>query len=255
MNEVLKDVSELNKTKKELIKKLKHLEEEHEKFICLNNDLNNFVHAVSHDLKSPINHLRGLIEALVLSIPKEWDQEALLDHINSALNNLKTRVEDLAELGNANETGDYCSIAFGELMKEVKYDLQVQIKESDTEIIEDFSKAPTIHFSKKNLRSILYNLISNSVKYRAKDRRPLINVTSEKLRNNTLLLKVSDNGMGISEEDKYKIFLMYKRLVNNIEGKGVGLALVKRIVDNAEGKIEVESELGKGTVFKLYLKG
>ena len=61
--------------------------------------------------------------------------------------------------------------------------------------------------------------------------------------------------MGISEEDKYKIFLMYKRLVNNIEGKGVGLALVKRIVDNAEGKIEVESELGKGTVFKLYLKG
>ena len=69
-----------------------------------------------------------------------------------------------------------------------------------------------------------------------------------------MLLKVSDNGIGIREEDKYKVFLMYKRLSENIEGKGVGLALVKRIVDNIGGKVELESELGKGSVFKLYLK-
>jgi signal transduction histidine kinase len=68
------------------------------------------------------------------------------------------------------------------------------------------------------------------------------------------LLSVTDNGLGMNEENKNKIFGMFKRLHDHVEGSGVGLYIVKRIIDNSGGKIEVESELGKGSTFKVYLK-
>jgi two-component system, sensor histidine kinase and response regulator len=251
MNEVL-NVQDLNKTKRELVKKIKQLEKEHERFIELNNDLNNFVHSISHDLKSPISHLKGLIDILFHS-ESEKDPE-LKNLILDSLNNLQTRVEDLSILGTVAGKEGHSMLNFHEIMKEVKFDLQDQIKASNAIIVEDFSQVSTIYFSKKNLRSILYNLVSNAIKYASPGVPPCVTVTTERVRNNTLVIKVSDNGMGIKEEDKNKIFQMYRRLTDHVEGKGVGLALVKRIVENAEGRIEVKSEVGMGTVFRIFLK-
>ncbi len=66
-------------------------------------------------------------------------------------------------------------------------------------------------------------------------------------------MKVQDNGLGIKEEDKNKVFLMYQRLHDHVEGTGVGMAIVKRIVDNTAGKIELDSKLGEGFTFKIHL--
>jgi len=254
MNEVLKDVQDLNKTKRELVKKIKQLEKEHERFIDLNNDLNNFVHSISHDLKSPISHLKGLIDILFLSEVSEKDVQ-LRNLIFDSLHNLQTRVEDLSILGTIAGKEGYASIDFQDIMKDVKFDLQDQIKTSNANIVEDFTAAPNIFFSKKNLRSILYNLICNAIKYTAPGVTPHVTVTTERLRNKTVVIKVTDNGIGIKEEDKNKIFQMYKRLSHHVDGKGVGLSLVKRIVENAEGKIEVKSEVGVGTTFRVFLEG
>jgi len=65
---------------------------------------------------------------------------------------------------------------------------------------------------------------------------------------------VQDNGLGVKKEDQVKVFDMFKRLHVHVEGTGIGLAIVKRIVENCDGKIEIESELGQGTTFKVYLK-
>ena len=68
------------------------------------------------------------------------------------------------------------------------------------------------------------------------------------------MLSISDNGLGIGAEYKEKMFSMFKRFHNHVEGSGVGLYIVKKIIDNHGGKIEVESEKGKGTTFKIYFK-
>jgi two-component system, sensor histidine kinase and response regulator len=252
MSEILKDVQELNKTKRELVKKIKQLEKERERFLELNNDLNNFVHSISHDLKSPISHLKGLIDILFLTVGK--NEAELKSLILDSLNNLQTRVEDLSILETVTGKEGHSTLDFHNVMKEVRFDLQDQIKQSNAMIIEDFTQCPTIYFSKKNLRSILYNLVGNAIKYASPGVPPCVTVVTEKARKKNIVLKVSDNGMGITDADLDKIFFMYKRLTNHVEGKGVGLALVKRIVENAEGKIEVKSELGVGTTFKVYLK-
>jgi signal transduction histidine kinase len=99
----------------------------------------------------------------------------------------------------------------------------------------------------------MYNLISNAIKYKSPDRKPVVSIRTEKV-NGFCLISVKDNGLGLSPEQKEKIFQMFKRFHDHGEGTGIGLYIVKRIVDNAGGKIEVESEKDKGSEFKVYLK-
>jgi signal transduction histidine kinase len=121
----------------------------------------------------------------------------------------------------------------------------------EAEIISDF-QVKEIRFARKNLRSILYNLVSNALKYRSPHRSPRIQLESEQ-QGEWIRLSVHDNGLGIEAEHIPKLFGMFKRLHTHVEGTGIGLYIVKRIVENNGGNIEVKSELGKGTSFNIYL--
>ena len=143
-------------------------------------------------------------------------------------------------------------VDFEETFNDVLRDLEDEIKDSGAEIFFDFSPAPTVSFSQKNLKSILQNLISNSVKYRSPDRRLNISVTTEKVADGYVLLKVQDNGLGIKEGDKDRIFLMYQRAHTHVGGTGVGLGIVKKIIENHDGIITASGELGKGATFDIY---
>lgn len=112
---------------------------------------------------------------------------------------------------------------------------------------------PNIKFSAKNLRSILYNLLSNSIKYASPERPPEVLIKTAKLDGYQVLI-VKDNGLGIQNKNREKIFSMFKRCHDHVEGTGIGLYMVKRIVDNAGGKIEIESDMEKGSAFKIFLK-
>jgi signal transduction histidine kinase len=101
------------------------------------------------------------------------------------------------------------------------------------------------------MRSILYNLVSNAVKYSSPDRLPVIHITTEQL-NDEVILTVSDNGLGMNPAYKHKLFGMFKRLHDHVEGSGIGLYIVKRIIENNGGRIEVETELDVGTTFKVH---
>ena len=114
-------------------------------------------------------------------------------------------------------------------------------------------KVSEIRFSTKNFRSVVYNLINNALKFKSPKRDPEIMIKTEEL-NDFILLTVKDNGIGMDDDKIESIFKMYGRLNDDTEGQGLGLFLIKKIINASGGKVEVESETGKGTTFKIFLK-
>src|SRR5690606_21527717 len=100
---------------------------------------------------------------------------------------------------------------------------------------------------------VFYNLISNSLKYKSPDREPVIKISCQQ-NDEFFIVTVEDNGLGMDLSSGESIFGLFRRLHNHVEGTGIGLYIVKKIMDNAGGKIEVESEVGVGSAFRLYFK-
>ena len=226
----------------------------------INADLDNFIYTASHDLRAPIINIEGLMNVVHKSFSddrkKDEKIKALMSMIYQSIDSFKSTIKDLTEVAKVKSNGeeDHAEISFAEIFDDVKLNIKSLIDESKAVIHQDFSSAPVIHFSKKNLRSILYNLVSNAIKYRSPDRPPIIQVTSSKPDKRHILLSVQDNGLGIKEQDKHKVFKMFTRLHVHVDGTGVGMSIVKKIVDNNGGRIEIESIVDQGSLFKIYLK-
>jgi PAS domain S-box-containing protein len=220
----------------------------------INNDLDNFIYTASHDLKAPISNIEGLMSALFSEIPDSEATHQIKAMIDASIERFKTTIKDLTEITKVQKdlVEDIQEVPLAELSQEIKGDMNEVISQTGAIVETDF-KVPNIKFSKKNLRSIIYNLLSNAIKYKSPDLAPRIKISSEDA-GEFILFKVSDNGLGISEENKGKVFGMFKRFHDHVEGTGIGLYIVKRIVDNAGGRIEVESTLGKGSVFNVYFR-
>ncbi|MFN6946355.1 MAG: sensor histidine kinase [Cytophagaceae bacterium] len=221
-----------------------------------NNDLDNFVYTASHDLKAPISNLEGLIAALKEKNLAKVDSEdrMLFEMIETSIGKFSNTIKDLTEItkvqkdiGEEKET-----IKFEEILNEVMTDLKGMINESGADIHLDVKKK-TLRFARKNLRSIIYNLLSNAIKYRSPDRKPLISIKTYE-ESGKVYLVVEDNGLGLNLERDNKLFSMFKRYHDHVEGSGIGLYIVKRIMDNNRGQIEVSSKRGEGTRFKLYFQ-
>jgi len=219
----------------------------------INNDLDNFIYTASHDLKAPISNLEGLINAISYEEDSE-EQKQLLTMMYRSVERLKNTIRDLTEITYAQkrEYEDVALVDVEVLTKEVMVDLKDLIQNNEAIIHTNF-QSREVKFSKKNLRSIISNLLSNAIKYRSFERQPVITIQTIK-EEKYFNLHVSDNGLGMSSHTKDKIFGMFKRMHDHVEGTGIGLYIVKRIVENAGGKIEVESELGKGSTFKVSLR-
>ncbi|MBF8965651.1 hybrid sensor histidine kinase/response regulator [Pontibacter sp. FD36] len=225
----------------------------------VNKDLDNFVYTASHDLKAPINNIEGLAVALkeILESPEPDHNELniIMAMIQDAISRFKHTLMDLTEVAKLQHQDETAieSVRFEELLEDVTLNIQELITKYDAEIRTDFSEAPEMVFSRKNLRSIVYNLVSNAIKYSSPERKPLIEVSTYREGTYTVF-RVKDNGLGLKPEDRDKVFDMFKRLHAHVEGTGVGLAIVKRIVENCDGKIECDSQQGKGSEFRVYLK-
>jgi len=220
----------------------------------INNDLDNFIYTASHDLKAPVSNLEGLFYTLFSEITMTKELAELKEMIEASFKRFTITIKDLTEISKIQKESSIESteIFFSDVLKDVEEGLTDELKSLEPEIISNFS-IPSIKFSRKNLRSIIYNFISNGIKYSSPGRKPILSLSTEK-QNEFIVLTITDNGLGVAAEHLGKMFQMFKRLHNHVEGTGIGLYIVKRIVDNAGGKIEVQSELGKGTTFKIYLK-
>lgn len=221
----------------------------------VNSELDTFVYTASHDLKAPIINLEGLFKLLLESIETGEDTSSLVTMISSSFDRFKGTLRDLAEIIKVarQDPLDVEMVGLEKMLEEASLNMESLICESKAIIRSDF-QVSKIRFSRKNLRSLFYNFISNSIKYRHPVRTPDILIKSSKTAEGRVLLTISDNGLGMEAEKKDKVFNMFTRLHNHVAGSGIGLYIVKRMIENAGGHIEVESQPNEGTTFKIYLK-
>ncbi len=203
-------------------------------------------------MNNPIASISGLSDILNRIIdPENKEVRQIATHIDFSIRKLKKIVDELVVITKIeSDIEDPESIALDNLVDEVKSSLIDVLQESRAKIHTEF-EVTEIQLPKKNLRSILLNLISNAIKYSSPDRVPEIHIKTNKSNGQTIL-SVQDNGLGMDPGKKNEIFTIFKRLHHHVEGTGIGLYLVKKMVNNAGGEIEVESEMGKGSVFKIY---
>ena len=239
-------------TNEEMATSNEELEETNKQLFKINSDLDNFIYTASHDLKAPVNNLEGLFNTLLSEIQLTPDLLGIQSMIEESFQRYKTTIHHLTEISKLHkENGeDIAVISVQQCINDVLADMQFLMNNTHTSLTMDIH-LQSIRFSYKNLRSILYNLISNAVKYRS-DLTPQISLFLG-IQEQQILLQIKDNGIGIPKAKQEFIFGMFKRAHDHTEGSGIGLFIVKRIVENAHGKISVESEVGKGTVFSVYL--
>jgi len=220
-----------------------------------NKRLLNFSHIVSHNLRSHTSNIQSLISLIEMSEDEKEEQEllALLKSVSDALNETIDNLNDVVSI----QTDITPIIEDLNLKKYIERTLEVlrdQIVKNEAEIRNNISEAVTIKFNPAYLESVLLNFISNSIRYKHPDRKPIIELNSY-IENNYQVLEIKDNGIGIDlKKNGDKLFGMYKTFTNNAESRGIGLFISKNQIDTMKGKIEVESILNEGTTFKIYFK-
>ena len=249
------DISELKKLLHDLDISNKNLDKSNKSLLRINADLNNFVYGASHDLNAPILNIEMVLKILNKKIDsQDPDVINLSVMMNNAITNFKTVINDLGKIGliDAEMLEDSEPESFEDTFNEITEIISERIKLAGANFSVDFQEKE-VKFSKKYLRSIILNLITNAIKFCPADRNPDIIINTKK-EEEFILLTVKDNGIGVEKDRIDFIFKMYQRINNDVEGQGVGLYLVKKIVDASGGKIEVESQAGKGSTFKIFFK-
>ena len=224
----------------------------------INTELDNFVYVASHDLRSPVNNLDGLLQILREKFaPKANSEEfEMLRMTGQAISRLKKTIEDLIDVikvqkEGSKEAGEHGLVRFEDVTRGVKEDIKPLILQNHPQIEERY-EVESIYFYRSHLRSIIFNLLSNAVKYRSPNR-PLVVEIRTFYKDDFVVLSVKDNGMGLSFQQLKKLFSLFKRMHEHIEGTGIGLYSIKRIIENSGGKMEVKSEEGKGSQFLVFL--
>jgi signal transduction histidine kinase len=236
--EVARQTQDLKQTNLELIEK--------------NNRLEQFTFIISHNLRAPLARLSGLSEILKLSNETE-EVKKIVSHIVTSTNDLDQVVKDLTIILGIQKMSTHVmrEIRLDEVLHRVMNTLEQEINETDAQVSIHLT-ANTIVSLYAYVESILYNLISNALKYRHAERRPVIQITSS-LVDDRVRVDIGDNGLGIDlEAHQGQMFSLYKRFHFHVEGKGLGLYLVKTQLSALRGKIEVSSVVDVGTNFSLY---
>jgi signal transduction histidine kinase len=253
-NKVTERTGHLTQAQEELLATNAELAEKNRRLAQTNADLDSFIYTASHDLKAPIVNIEAIVDVLRESeCYQEEEPRLVIGMLGTSTLQLKEVIEGLASVLKIQESTRQEPELLGirQEAEDIRNSIANQFADTRAEIIYELEEAPEIVFSRRNFRSILYNLIQNALKYRSPLRPPLIHISSRR-QGDTLQLSVRDNGIGMPHASREKIFELFRKQHNQVEGTGVGLFIVKRIMDQAQGRIEVESEPDQGTTFHLY---
>lgn len=219
------------------------------------NELQNFVYIISHNVRAPISTLQSLVD--IIEPGNDELNAQIIPTIGTTVDTLDQTIRDLNDalaLKNVDEKM-FQYVNLNTILKNIEHLISMDINQSDARIEYDISKAPTAYGIPSYYTNILFNLILNSIKYKAEGRPPHIKIRTRPLTDG-LEIYVEDNGMGmdLTKEKRKRIFDMYGRLSGTSEGRGMGLYLAKTQIETMQGCIDVQSELGKGSTFKLTFK-
>ena len=223
-----------------------------------NVDLDNFIYTASHDLKVPIANIEGLLQLLARKLPTAsliGNVPEMLELMQLSTVRFRRTIEQLTDVSRLQqEHGQPATqVLLAAVAEEVRLDLLPLIEQTQARLDVDVPADAHLPFSEKNLRSVVYNLLSNALKYRHPGRAPHVQLTYQR-QEPYHVLRVQDNGLGFDvAKDAGKVFGMFQRLHTHTEGSGIGLYMVKKMVENGGGRIDVVSQPGEGTTFTVYI--
>ena len=236
----------------------------------MNKELESFAYVSSHDLQEPLRKIQTFSNRI---LEKEYDNlseigQEYLRRMRLAGERMQQLIQDLLAYSRTKTTDrKFESVNLDRVLIDIKDDLKDEIKQKNVVIDMDDTCSITVKIIPFQFRQLIYNLISNSIKFAKDDVQPVIKLVCEvaegsEMSNKKLMpnqkyyhLKLSDNGIGFKTDYKDKIFEIFQRLHGREEytGTGIGLAIVKKIVDNHNGFIEADGELGVGATFDIYI--
>jgi len=215
------------------------------------------ISTVSHDLKQPLSVMRGYIELVQMDHRLDPRANRYLEYTLAAIQGMQNLIDDLLDLAKLEQglTLDIQPIRADWLIQGCVQGIQpLAIDKAQTIAVALSPDLPPLAGDKPRVQQIFNNLIGNAVKYTPP--KGSITIWAQQ-RDDALVIAISDTGIGISPEDQGRIFDRFYRVrraeTDNVEGTGVGLAIVKRLVDAHQGQIGLESTLGKGTTFYVTL--
>jgi len=217
-----------------------------------NKDLEQFTYIVSHNLRAPVANIIGLSNMLNSFDFDIAEHEEVKSALSTSVNVLDQIIMDLNHIlqvrRHVNEKSE--TVLFQSLVEDITHSLNNMIKSENVTIISDFKSVEGMFTVKSYMHSIFYNLILNSIKYKRINIDPVISIVARKSQDKLEIL-FDDNCKGIDAKNFKNLFGLYKRFDTSVEGKGMGLFMVKMQVESLGGKISVQSELGLGTTFKV----
>lgn len=239
------------------ITKLKKAEDTEKYAIQLekkNKELKEFAYVASHDLQEPLRTINSFVDILKEEYEDKLDQDAntYLRYISEGAKRMSALVKDLLDYNRLGANSEHKDVDLNTIMEQVRADLNATVKKQEAELI--VNSLPTVSGQETELRLLFQNLISNALKFSKKEVKPRIKVSCKE-DGSQYLFSVEDNGIGIEEEFKERIFVIFQRLhsASAYEGTGIGLALCRKIVDSHGGEIKVTSVPGQGSNFLFTL--
>lgn len=219
-----------------------------------------FVSMVAHELKTPMAAVLGFLRIILdKSIPVSQEkQDDFLNRSSIRLKGLLDLVNDLLDISRMElktKQREIIEINVAEILETTLQFLEIEIKKKNLEVIKEYQEnLPTIKADQNEIIRLFTNILSNAIKYNKENGNIQIKIDTT---DNFMSISIKDSGIGLRLEEKEKLFQEFYRAKNEktrgISGTGLGLTIVKRIVDSCHGKIEVESEYGEGTSFKVFL--
>lgn len=219
-----------------------------------NNKLFNFAHIVSHNIRSHTSNLAMVLDVMESTEDKE-EKLSFVGMLKEGTDKLLETIEYLNEIITIQENTNIKKEKIGlkEEIEKIKNSLSQKIFKSQLKIIHSIPEELTVNAVPQYLDSILLNLFTNAIKYRSKNRVAILEIDYE-IDADYTIINFKDNGLGINlNKNRHKIFGMYKTFHGNEDARGIGLFIIKNQIEAMNGKIEVESEEGKGSLFKIYL--
>jgi signal transduction histidine kinase len=219
-----------------------------------NLELDKFVYSCSHDLRAPLTSMLGIIEIS----KEETSDPVMMEHLammKKSINKLDGFISDILDYSrNSRMEIKKEEIDFSEVLADITNDLKYMSGNNvKVEIKVDRSSSAPFLSDKSRINIVLNNLVSNAIRYQnPKIIDPFVDIKVDTSDTETHIV-VKDNGIGIPGEHQQKIFDMFYRVSKNSVGSGLGLYIVKEAIDKLNGRIEVESEIGKGTTFNVYI--
>jgi CheY-like chemotaxis protein/anti-sigma regulatory factor (Ser/Thr protein kinase) len=226
-----------------------------------NENLSQFTYIVAHDLKAPVINIRQLLDLILQEAQQKSENEnkksALLGLLNESLTKLETVILDVSSILKSREEIQRQQKIVFSVRKQVNVilkEFRAKIKEIGAEVIISIDDSFKLNFPLKEFSTIMINLIDNAIKFKDPQRILKINISASKIKDG-ISLKIKDNGLGFDEKiAKGKLMVFYQKMHNNIDGKGLGLQIVKNILESNDGEIQYMSQPGVGTIFQLTFK-